>query len=242
MQPTVDDIRPNLPDDAFDVEIKDYVARWKKPNSYAAKGYTTDARFLAASFLCDIQTELPALKGWKCVDYDNSPATDWSDRAALSSGTAKIWVSTHGYGANAYTTAELSAYAIAPATRRTSPSVDMKAALSRPIAAIAKDVARKLLPHLDGAVAEILAREKAEREASDMVRRKAEGLAKRYPNLKIRPDVETGQIRIETKYGAGVHLDAYAYRNSVTGIWCLTSDRGTAFRLDDIDKPYARRS
>lgn len=229
-----------LPDDAFDVTVKDFVLRWKTPNSYAAAGHTCDARFMANDFLAAIQAELPELAAWSIQYYDGEPATAWSDRACLTDGVARIWVSTRGYGANAYTKAELQAYAMSDDRKHSTRATSITVSLSRPVTAIAKDMARRLLPNLDSAKVEAMAKARAEKDAIAIVTKKAESLAKRYPNLRITPDIESHRINIQTKYGAGIMLRAYTYRDSQNGVWCLTSDRGYSIGLTDIDSRYGR--
>ena len=230
----------HLPENAFDVTVKDFVLRWKTPNSYAAPGHTCGARFMASEFLAAIRAELPELAAWSIQGYDGEPATAWDDRACLTDGVARIWVSTRGYGANAYTKAELQAYAISDDRKHSTRATSITVSLSRPVAAIAKDVARRLLPNLDSAKVEALAKAKAEKDAIAIVTKKADSLSKRYPNLRIVPGLESYRINIQTKYGAGIMLHAYAYRDSQNGVWCLTSDRGYSIRLTDIDSRYGR--
>lgn len=234
------DISKFLPESAYDVTVLGYVARWKQPNTYAESGFTADSRFLAASFLIDVRSALPDLKDWRLVDYDGEPATDWSDRAALTDGTCKIWASTRGWGVNSHSKVDVSGYAIAEKGKHSSKSVKMSASLSRPVAMIAKDIARRILPELDAAKAEAAEKAHAEREAARVITDKAEQLVKRYPNLRIRGDVQSNRVRIETKYGAGIHLDCYTYRDSRSGDWRMTSERGAAFSLDNLDSACGR--
>jgi hypothetical protein len=228
-----------LPAGAFDVTRAGFVLRWKNPNSYAAAGFTGDSRFLAASFLAALRAELPALADWRLVDYGGEAATDWSDRAGLTNGQAKIWASCKGWGANAYSKINLNAYAAHPENRReSSKSIEISVSADRPIQAIAKDVARRILPNLDAAAAELRAKLAKEKAAAKVITDKAAALSKRYPNLRIAADVESHRVTIATKYGAGIGLDGYSYLNGHK--WCLTSERGRAIGLDDIDSRYGR--
>lgn len=229
-----------LPSGAYDVTVTDFVARWKNPNSHAAKGYHSDSRFLAGLFLEALRDELPELKKWEVLNYDHEPATAWNDRACMTDGAAKIWASTRGYGVHAFTKVEFQGYALAANGKHSSKSVEMKAALSRPVAAIAKDLARRVLPHLDAAKAEAVAKAKAESDTIAEIKKKTEQLQKRYPKLRIIGDAAAARIRIETKYGAGLHLDAYACKDSRSGVWSLTSNGGRAIGADDIDSQAGR--
>lgn len=237
---TPETIAEFLPSGAFDVTVTDYIARWKTPNSYAAQGWTSDAHFLGGAFLADVLAELPDLKGWIVQDWDHEPATVWKDRVCLTDGKANIWAAVDSYGANAFKRVKIQAYATAAKGKFSSKSVEISVSVSRPVVDIAKDISRRVLPHIDAAKAEAAAKAKAEKDAADLVYTKAASLARRYPNLRILPDVDAGRVRIETKYGAGLHLDAYTYRSTPSGKWRLTCDRGTAFILDDVDAPSGR--
>lgn len=238
--PTPETIAEFLPSGAFDVTVTDFIARWKTPNTYAAQGWLGDARFLGGAFLAAVLAELPELKGWTAQDWDYEPATVWKDRVCLTDGKAKIWATVDSYGANAFKRVKIQAYATAAKGKFSSKSVEITVSVSRPVADIAKDISRRVLPHIDAAKAEAAAKAKAERDAADLVNTKAASLAKRYPNLRILPDVDAGRVRIKTKHGAGVHLDAYTYCDSQTGVWRLTSQNGRSIGLTDIDKPYGR--
>ena len=236
--PNPADIAVHLPEGAYDVTVADFVARWKTPNRHLPNGYA-DARFLAATFLAALRAELPALKSWTIQDYDGSPASDWSDRACLTDGTARLWASVRGYGANAFSKVNVSGW-VRDDKGKTSRSVDMSAALNRPVSTIARDVARRVLPELDTLRAETSAKAKADIERAAIIEGKAEQLAKRYPNLRISPDVENHRVYIASKYGAGFHLDCYTYPSQPSGGWRLTSERGTAFSCNNIDTPSGR--
>ena len=236
----MENITAFLPAGAFDLRVKNFVARWKTPNSYTATGFVGDSRFLAASFLAAIRGELEDLKSWQIVNYDGEPATAWTDRAALTDGEFKLWATTRGYGAKAYSKVNLQGYAIAATGKYSSAVVIMSASLDRPAAAIAKDIARHILPAVAAAKDEARAKAKAESDRVETVTGKVAELAKRYPNLRIRGDAEHGRVRIESKYGAKIRLDSYTYKDSKSGIWCLTTERGYCFGLDDIDSKSGR--
>lgn len=112
---------------------------------------------------------------------------------------------------------------------------------SRGADAVAREIQRRLLP-----VAETFAAVKRDAWAQEdqrraNVKRKAESLAKRYPNLKISVRDDHAGIVISTKYGAGVMLSGYAYQDSANGKWCLTGDRHAPnLRMDDIDSRDGR--
>lgn len=239
MSITVDEIRPFLPSDAYDITIKDFVARWKTPNKHIAGGYQ-EARFLSAAFLAAIRDQLPALKDWALVDYYNEPVTHLSDRAGLTDGKVKIWVSCRSWGANAYSKVLFQAYAVSKDNQISTKTIKISCSLDRPITAIAKDIERRILPTLDAAKAEVDAKARAEHDAVKLISDKAASLARRYPNLRIQGDARNRWVSISTKYGAKIQLNCYTYEDSRSGFWCLTSERGTAFRLDDIDSPYGR--
>jgi len=232
-------ITPALPTGAYDLKlINNFVANWKKPNAHAATGFHAETRFFALPFMQALQAQLPELKSWAIVNYDNQPAELWADRAALVSGNLKLWASVQGYGANAYTKVNFQAYAIGADKRSSTQSVEISCSLSRPIAQIARDVAKRILPNLDSAKLAIEAKDKARQSAEKLITDKALSLQKHYPNLRILPDTEAQRIRIETKYGAGIHLDCYTYLSGDN--WRLTSDRGTSLSLDKLDSVYGR--
>ena len=133
----------------------------------------------------------------------------------------------------------MNAYAAHPENRReSSKSIEISVSADRPIQAIAKDVARRILPNLDAAAAELRAKLAQEKAAAKIITDKAAALAKRYPNLRIEANVESHLVNIENKYGAGISLHCYSYQDRER--WCLTSDRGQAIRLDDLDSRYGR--
>lgn len=232
------EIATALPTGAYDVALKsNFVATWKTPNTFADKGYMADSRFFALPFMQALQAELPELKSWAIKDYDGEVAHLWSDRAALVSGNLRLWASVKSYGAGAYSKVNFQAYAIGTDHKSTN-SIEISCSLSRPIVQIARDVAKRILPNLDSAKLAIEAKDKARKDAEKLITNKALSLQKAYPNLRILPDTEAQRIRIETKYGSGIHLDCYTYLNGEH--WRLTSDRGTSISLDKLDSAYGR--
>ena len=118
---------------------------------------------------------------------------------------------------------------------------DCGVTMSRGAAVAAHEIRTRLLPDLLPVARGALVKFKEEDETCARVARKAESLAKRYPNLKIRVDAsDAKRVTISTKYGAGMHLDAYAYEESPHGNWRLTSERGRAFAMDKLDSKYGR--
>lgn len=233
---TLDMIASELPSGAYDVQIDGFVARWKEPNRHKAEGFTTHARFFALPFIQAIQAALPELACLKICDYDGNPATMRTDRVFLEGDGARLWVTVQGWGASAFKQAEISAYAVIGKT--TSEIIGINASLSRGPEAIAKDIARRILPKL--AEAKAATKTKADKTAAEekAIADKAAQLQRRYPNLKVIANVADRRVTIYTKYGAGVSLSAYVYDNGEA--WRLTSDRGACFTLDDIDAPYGR--
>ena len=115
--------------------------------------------------------------------------------------------------------------------------------MSETIFETSRPIAREMLSDMhesEAAKAEANAKAKAERDAAKLISDKAAQLAKRYPNLLIVGQERDSRVRIETKYGAGIHLDCYAYQDSRSGDWRLTSDRSTSFSLDKLDSAYGR--
>lgn len=133
--------------------------------------------------------------------------------------------------------------ALANAGRSAPISVECGVAMSRGADAAAKDIRSRLLPDAMPKAKAALARFAEQDAAWERVAKKAAQLAKRYPNLRIRVDPnDRNRIQIDSKYGAGIHLDAYAYEDATPAawIWRLTSERGRAFALDDLDSKYGR--
>jgi len=233
-------MREHLPDNAFDIIAEDFVLRWKTPSTYTASGHVYGARFMAGDFLAAIRAELPELAAWSITGHDGKPVTAWNNRACLTDGVVRICASTRGYGLNPYTRAELRAYVVSDGRKHSMSIKSISVSLSRPISAIARDMARRLLPDLESARADFFAMVRAENDAVAIVTKKAESLAKRYSNLQITLDLESYRIEIQTKYGAGITLHAYSYRDSQTDTWSLVSNSGYSIGLGDIDSRYGR--
>lgn len=113
-------------------------------------------------------------------------------------------------------------------------------AVSRGAAVAAEQIRKRLLPDAVPLVREAIEAFRDEDAAIARVTKKAGTLAKKYPNLKIKLRDDGCSIAVSTKYGAGIHLDAYVYEESAGGKWRLTSDRGNTFALDDVDAKYGR--
>jgi hypothetical protein len=154
-----------------------------------------------------------------------------------------IWASTRGYGVNAHAKVEFMAYAYdgTGSSRNTSKSLSMAAALSRPAAAIARDLARRIVPALNADALALAAKVEAQNNANAAIENKAAQLTKRYTDLKISADIPNGRVLICTKYGARVGLDAYIRRDEKNGreIWPLRAAHG-CISCDDIDAPAGR--
>lgn len=237
--PTPADIAKFLPADAFDVTVVDFVARWKTPNKHAANGVHASVRFLGGAFLAALRDAAPELKSWKIESWGGTAAvTIWDERPALFSDDAKLFATVSGYGANAYSKAEIRTWATAKMGRTTSNTASINVSLSRPIEAIAQDVTRRALAGLSAEVDALKAKIAKEDADAAAVAKKAASLGKRYPNLKI--SVDDYKIRVASKYGAGISIDAYAYQDSQTGIWRLITQHSRELSVSDIDKPYGR--
>ena len=126
-----------------------------------------------------------------------------------------------------------------------STKVDVKCGVSmaRGAADAAREIHKRLLPDAMPRVREVQAKHKEMADAALRVDYKAAALSKKYSNIKIAVDRSgggVGNVRINTKYGAGVQFDGYAYEETRTGVWVLTSHMGRSFRLDDIDSKAGR--
>jgi hypothetical protein len=230
-----------LPTGAFDVTLRNpFVATWKAPNKYAESGFTSDNRFFALPFLQALQAQIPSLKNWEIQNYEHAPADLWADRAKLQNGNLVIWASVKGYGAGAFEKVDISAYALSSDRRKSSAAIEASCSLSRPIEQIAKDISKRILRDLDATQIEQIAKDKAKAQAEKKLTDKGASLAKSFQNLRIRVDIEAQRIRIESKYGSAIRLDAYAYLDSQKGIWRLTSERGSALSVADIDGKAGR--
>lgn len=126
--------------------------------------------------------------------------------------------------------------------RATSIPVECGVTVNRGAEIAAQQIRSRLLPDAMPLARAALDRFKDEDSALDRVARKAAALAKRYNgNLRIQVSPhDRNRITVQTKYGAGFHLDCYAYEDSRSGEWRLTSERGTAFWVDNIDTRAGR--